>query len=209
MIDVIDTICSGLVYLLGKQNAKGQWLDFNLPRGPREIWVTAYVGDSLTYAGKVVSDDGLRESLSKAADWIVKNMNNDFGWGYNTRTVTDADSTGHSIIFLASLGRQVDDGSFNRLMDFQKHDGGFCTYLVGDESNSWGDSHPDITPVALMALLNKIKPDNDVVRRGATYVLDHRGADGLWQSFWTNTFLYSTAANLLSLIHISEPTRPY
>lgn len=204
MNSVSESIYSGLVYVLGKQGADGRWVDFALPPGPPDIWVTAYVGYSLAHVARIASDEGLNESLSRASNWLIENMRADFGWGYNNKTETDADSTAHGILFLASLGKSVDYSSFSQLMDFQKEDGGFCTYIIRHGENSWGDSHPEITATALTALLNKLEPDHEVIRKGASFVLKNRGVDGLWPSFWTETFLYSTAANLRFLSRIGK-----
>ncbi len=204
MKTIDDALSAGLAYILGTQNKNGSWLDFYLLPGPSDIWVTAYVGYSLTQVAKVVSENRLRESLSRARDWIASSMNADFGWGYNKKTDTDADSTAYSINFLASLGESVDNRSFTRLRGFQKGDGGFCTYLLTDEGHSWGDSHPDVTPVALLALLNKLEADDEIIVRGARSVLKNRGADGFWQSFWFDTPLYSTAVNLKFLDKIGK-----
>jgi hypothetical protein len=205
---VEEATCSGLVYLLGKQGADGRWFDFNVLPTPQssDTLVTAYVGNSLIPALNATRYSGLKESLSRASNWLINNVNSDFGWGYNNNGPdSDADSTAQSLLFLTSLDEPVDARSFERLLNFQKEDGGFSKYIVQDGEKSWGDSQPEITPVALLALLSRLQLDHESIRRGTQYVLEHRGADGFWQSFWTDTYLYSTELNLKFLRKIGKP----
>jgi squalene-hopene/tetraprenyl-beta-curcumene cyclase len=57
-----------------------------------------------------------------------------------------------------------------------------------------------VTPLALLAMLTRPAPDRALVQHGIDYVLHQKTAQGLWNSFWWDSCLYSTEANL-SLLH--------
>jgi hypothetical protein len=75
-------------------------------------------------------------------------------------------------------------------------DGGFATFDPRTRTDSWGVSHPDVTPVVIRALLSRLPLVHSAVRRGITYVLSQIQSNGLWRSFWWKTSLYSTIANI-------------
>jgi squalene cyclase len=131
-----------------------------------------------------------------AARWLNDNMSADYGWGYNEIVGSDADSTSYAILFLKSAGQQVPDAAYTLLVNFQRPDGGFSTYLPSGEPNSWNVSHPDVTPVALLAMLTHSVPDCGVIQRGIDYILQQKISLGLWNSFWWRSCLYGTAASL-------------
>jgi len=81
-------------------------------------------------------------------------------------------------------------------MEFQCRDGGFSTYLATSRTDSWRVSHPDVTPVALQALLTKYIRKKPSIKSGMEYVLKQRTSGGMWNSFWWDSFLYGTEANL-------------
>jgi hypothetical protein len=136
-----------------------------------------------------------------AAKWIVDNKNPDGGWGYNEMVGSDADSTAYAILFLASEEMSIPETCYQCLREFQNQDGGFSTYNITTRNNSWGVSHPDVSPIALLALLTRYTSEDYFIRHGIEYVVKQRTPEGFWNSFWWNSFLYSTEANL-SLLKI-------
>ena len=153
------------------------------------MWTTAYVGCQLA---------GLA-SQWQAADWLAEHELPGGGWGYDETVGCDADSSAHAIVLLARSGRAVDDRSCLRLEGFRQPDGGFSTYGAADGLGSWGASHPDVTPVAALALLLARGRAHPAVAPAVDYVTRGRNAEGLWSSFWWPTPLYATRASLAFL----------
>jgi squalene cyclase len=186
---------AALDYIVAHQSEDGSWVDWSLPMGESDAWTTAYVGfrlGSLAPAfAKVV-----QAAKRAAAEWLERHVSDDGGWGYNVAAGTDADSTAYAILFLRGEGREVRGGSYDCLRSFQREDGGFSTYHPRNDSDSWGMSHPDVTPVAGLALLGGSGIDDIGVRRALRYVVEGRSPAGGWNSFWWETDLYSVEANI-------------
>lgn len=190
-----ETIASGLDYILSMQAEDGSWTEWALLPGSSSTWTTAYVG----YKLRSLPHDLMAQAIphiAAAARWQCDNAFADGGWGYNVTVESDADSTSYAILFLASAGQQVPNAAYTMLSELQCADGGFATYLPIGELNSWNVSHPDVTPIALLALLTHPAPDRDVIQRGIEYVLRQKTSLGLWNSFWWDSCLYGTEASL-------------
>ncbi len=184
-----------LEYIGGLQSSEGCWTDWELPPGTSSTWTTAYVGYQLRFLPQDLRARfaGPRHASSRQ---LLQSQFPDEGWGYNETVESDADSTALAILFLASEGQPVSEGAYRRLRGFQRPDGGFSTYINQGVPNSWTISHPDVTPVVLLALLTKYPRDAAFIERGMGYVVKQRTPEGLWHSFWWDSYLYGTAANL-------------
>lgn len=194
-----DALLRAIDFILARQSSDGPWLDFMLEPGESDAWVTAYVGLQLqTVPASLLSAAG-HAAVGRGADWLLSAMRADASWAYNDKCPADCDSSAHAILFLASQGRPLPAACYHRLLRFQKSDGGFATYERQDPGNSWGVSHPDVTPVALRALLTRLDPKANAIQMGLRYVHAHGPPAGLWQSFWWATPLYSTLMNLCLL----------
>jgi hypothetical protein len=193
-----EALVAGLDYVLSCQSIEGSWKDWKLPPGESRAWTTAFVGYKL---GKLPSRFKSRSISARraASEWLIRSIFPDGGWGYNEVVESDADSTAYAILFLCSERKSVSEESYRRLTEFQCADGGFSTYIASGSTSSWEVSHPDVTPTALRALLTKYSRDSRLIRNGINYVLES-ASSGLWNSFWWDSFLYSTEANL-SLLH--------
>lgn len=183
---------------MARQSDEGSWLEWQLPPGQSDAWTTSFVGYKLRLVPAHLRTR-LEEAIQAAIGWTLKNEHSDGGWGYNTRVEADADSTSYAILFLSSWGQAVPNRSYLRLTEFQQPDGGFSTYIAKSKRDSWGVSHPDVTPVAVLALLTKYKRSNSMVHRALKYLRQQRTSEGVWNSFWWNSFLYGTEANLALL----------
>jgi squalene-hopene/tetraprenyl-beta-curcumene cyclase len=202
-----DAIAAGLNYLLSMQAQDGAWTEWALPPGPSSAWTTAYVG----YQLRSLAPDLMKQAaphLTLAAHWQCEHAFAEGGWGYNERVGPDADSTSYAILFLASVGWLVPDSAYAMLAELQRPDGGFATYLPLGEPTSWNVSHPDVTPMALLAMLTQPTPDRALVERGIDYVLQQRTPQGLWHSFWWRSGLYGTRASLSLLDAVEIKTPP-
>ncbi|MEO5654515.1 MAG: prenyltransferase/squalene oxidase repeat-containing protein [Nitrosospira sp.] len=186
-------IGAGVRYILEHQLASGCWVDWELPPGQCLMWTTAYIGYKLSG----LPENLLKETLfarKKAAQWLLVNELPGHGWGYNGTVGVDADSTAHAILFLSSVGTGLPEGSYRRLEAFQSEDGGFSTYQRCDSYGSWCVSHPEVTSMAILALLTRAECSQQTmaINRGVDYIVEQRTQSGLWNSFWWETPLYGT-----------------
>lgn len=187
-----------LVYITSLQEADGSWVDWRLPPGESRPWTTAFVGYKLASLPGSPSRN-VAPSLEAAAHWLLKNQFDDGGWGYNALAGSDADTTAYAILLLSSSDYSVPEHSYARLLEFQRADGGFATYLPDAVESSWTISHPDVTPVALLGLLTRYSPEERFMLRGIDYVVRQKTSVGLWNSFWWDSFLYATDRSLALL----------
>ena len=190
-----ETIAAGLDYILSMQGEDGLWTEWALPPGSSSTWTTAYVGYKLghlpmEYAAVIAP------RIAAAASRLSDQSFADGGWGYNATVGSDADSTAYAILFLSSTGQRAPDAAYRLLARHQCADGGFATYLPVGEPDSWNVSHPDVTPMAILALLTHPAPDRGAIECGIEYVQRQQTAQGLWNSFWWAACLYGTEANL-------------
>jgi len=188
-------LSAALGYIVSHQSEDGSWVDWQLPTGESDAWTTAYVGSKL-----VLLPDHLmaraEAEIQRGAGWLLKHVYPDGGWGYNASVGSDSDSTAFSILLLAAAGEDVPDCSRELLLSHQTADGGFATYLVSDVDDSWGASHPDVTPIALKALLSEEGRRRPAVDAGVEYVMRARTTEGGWNSFWWGSPLYGTEASI-------------
>lgn len=197
-------------FVLAAQGANGAWTDWDLPPGPAPEWTTADVGWRLS----AVSDTHravLAEPLERAADWLLARPVSRAGWGYNRAVDGDADSTAQALLFLSAIDLPGPPEAYAFLGRHQQPDGGFATYLPDPLIGSWGRSHAEIAPVALLALLTA--PGGlsaAALTRGLAWVCGARRDDGLWNSFWWSTPLVATSASiaLLEAVGASAPVTP-
>jgi hypothetical protein len=186
-------LTAGLIFILARQSREGSWIDWKLPPGAASFWTTAYIG----YRFRLLNGrfrQMVSGAVASAAEWLLDSEFASGGWGYNDRLPPDADSTALAIAFLSAEQVPVPDRAYAQLKEFQRRDGGFATY--SGDFGSWGVSHPDVTPMAVLALLSRYPRGDQSVESGIRYALSQSTADGLWHSFWWTSALYSTEVNL-------------
>ena len=186
---------SSLEYILGRQQRDGSWIDWDLPPGQSSIWTTAFIGCKLTSLTSILRERA-SASTGLVSEWLNEKMFSDSGWGYSEEVGSDADSTALAILFLASEGKNIPEASYAFLQSFQCADGGFATFRGQPDLGTWGISHADVTPSAVLAMMTKYGTASATVDRGFQFVLDHKTRAGIWQSFWWTSFLYSTERSL-------------
>jgi hypothetical protein len=190
-----ETVAFGLDYILSKQAQNGSWTEWALPPGSSSAWTTAYVGFQLRHLPPELAGAAVPR-IAAAASWLSAHEFAGGGWGFNEMVGADADSTAYAILFLASVGQPVSATAHSLLAKLQGADGGFATYPALGEPNSWNESHPDVTPLALLAMLTQPAPDRSALQRGIKFVVRHQTPQGMWNSFWWKSDLYATAASL-------------
>jgi hypothetical protein len=173
-------------FLAAIQEPDGRWMDYDLPVGSADQWVTAYVGLALAEAGTVADRREGKGPARRAVQWLLSHRSYPAGWGYNGRTGPDADSTAFALRLQRTLGLSLDPADIAFLRSLWQTDedpcqgrGGFATYPRPD---AWGAAHPDVTPNAFLALPVEdragLTPELlDAVRRW-------RRPDGLWPAYW-------------------------
>src|SRR5262245_43687248 len=185
-------------FLLGRQSDDGSWTDWNLPPGRSSTWTTAYVGVRLAELPPILGTPALPARRS-AARWLLQQELEGGGWGYDQRVGCDCDSTAHALQFLGLEGVPLAEATYDRLLAFQRRDGGFSTYPSDAGLGSWGCSHPDVSPVAAQAVVMRYGFDTPAAERTLRYVVEGRSPNGLWDSFWWDSPLYATRASLAFL----------
>jgi hypothetical protein len=195
----------GIAFLLARQAPDGSWTDWALPPEPSPDWTTAYIGFRLA-ALRPPFRAALRVPLDRAGRWLLAHRGVGGGWSYNRAVEEDADSTSLALLFLAALGTPGPDAAYAALRRYQRHDGGFSTFLPDGLTGSWGISHPEITPIAVLAL--RTAPSGIQAADAARALVAIRRArrpDGLWEAFWWASPLPACEANLASLAALGQP----
>ncbi|HMB55517.1 MAG TPA: hypothetical protein VKU40_19515, partial [Thermoanaerobaculia bacterium] len=126
--------------LLALQGEDGGFTGFrDLPVGAATEWVTAYAGLALAAASTWRPEAA--PAAHRAADFLVERRSYAAGWGYNSKTGPDADSTGLALRLLRATGRPPAAADLSWLLA-RWRDGGFATYPRDD---AWGEPHPCVT----------------------------------------------------------------
>jgi squalene-hopene/tetraprenyl-beta-curcumene cyclase len=187
---------SGVQFLLSRQHPDGHWSDWQLPPGSSDQWTTAYIGARLATTQEPFLS-GSATARRAAAAWLIEHQLPGGGWGYCDSVGADADSTAWSLLFLSAELPQVDRSSFDFLAGFQRPNGGFSTYGAESGLGSWCNSQVDVTAVAARALFQRpVQEFGAIVERTLDYLDREQRPDGMWDSFWWDTPLYSSAAVL-------------
>jgi squalene cyclase len=196
---IINAIRSALDYLLSHQQSDGHWEEYSLPVGRTDAWVTGYIGFTLTEGESLVDGHNFIKSAIRAAEWLNINRAYQAGWGYNSNTGADADSTAWVLRLFQSVRKTLNDGDIAFILSKQCPNGGFSTY---DGPDYWGDAHPDVTPNVFLSLPSF--QQNAIKQQIVNYTLSSRSEDGTWPSYWWRTCHYSTLLNLemLALLDI-------
>ncbi|WP_341228133.1 prenyltransferase/squalene oxidase repeat-containing protein [uncultured Arcticibacterium sp.] len=181
----------GVQFLLESQLQSGFWIDFTLPAGKSDEWVTAYVGYYLSFFER----ESVKESLQRA--WLIlkKRCRTGSGFGYNVLTPGDADSTIWAYLFSNRLSKNDDLHLQGILKLYFKDDNGVTTYLerdklqkltkLGEKASFSGWQSPHLCVTAAYALSgNKV---------ALSAILNNQNEDGSLKSYWWATDEYATA----------------
>ncbi|MEP6506544.1 MAG: prenyltransferase/squalene oxidase repeat-containing protein [Betaproteobacteria bacterium] len=191
-----QAIDGGRDFLLRGQHADGRFVDWSLPPGPASAWPTGYVG---LVVADLPEGGGRRAAAATraAAQWLQDHPDAGDGWGYNDTVGADADSTAFALRLIVRAGLPVAARHVDRLLSFQRGDGGFSTYGRDEGMGTWGRCQADVSAacgIALLALGARVVPA--ARRRCLSFVATQRQPDGLWPSFWWRSPWYATHAAL-------------
>lgn len=187
MQSIKDIIDQGELFLTKSQWPDGSWRDYNLKPGPSEAWTTAVVGLTLAGAPSGPSYFPVLRTAARKLHALV----NPYGWGYNGESVADADSTAWALRYLAAVEGVPFPAAIGMLERYLDEKGEVHTFLTSD-SDSWGEAHPDVTPVVGLALI-ALGANKDLVDRLRRAVLSARNSNGTWSAFWWSVESYSNA----------------
>lgn len=205
-----SAIAAGIAYVLQQQQPDGHWEDFALPVGSSDAWVTAYVGFGLAATSAwLCQGSQLHQEIAiacqRAAQWLQQNRLSPAGWGFNSTTEPDADSTANALLLLRDrLSLNLQDVRW--LHDRWQSTGGFATYASSD---AWGIAHPCVTPLAFLAL--PLGDQAELRSEVLAYLQRGYQPNGTWPAYWWRTCHYSTYWNLLLLQHLGQtlPSTPH
>jgi hypothetical protein len=173
-----------VAFLLERQDCDGLWRDYELEPGAADAWVTSAVGLALARA-----DDARVLAAVRSARQAVQALRRPDGWGYNSATACDADSTAWATLFAG--------GPWTLAAAYLDALGRACTFR-GAHFGTWARAHDDVTPVVGSALAAAGAPAV-LVRSVRLASLRACDADYCWRSFWWTTAAYALARNLAFL----------
>jgi hypothetical protein len=184
------SLAAGVDYLLARQAADGHFEDYRLPVGRSDQWITAVAGATLAGVGHRFARTEVARAARRAADWLLCARSYPAGWGFNGITGPDADSTAWTLHLLAAVDVPARASDVEWLLGQHRH-GGFATY---DRDDGWGRPHPDVTPLAFLALPSSAR---DAIAAAVTAFSRDACVDGRWwPAYWWRNCHYSTYWNL-------------
>jgi hypothetical protein len=108
---------------------------------------------------------------------------------------------------LQATGARISSADIEFLNEHNRPSGGVATYLCGP--GHWSDPHPDVTPVAALALWNVgCRSSNKAT---LAYLSRMRRPGSSWPAYWWSTSHYSTLLNVelrAALGHLEGDERP-
>lgn len=169
-------------FLIDRQDDDGHWRDYELPPGFSEAWTTACAGLALLRVAGPGAETG------RAVRTLLATMRPE-GWGYNSRTACDADTTSWVIRFLAAAGALEGVAPEVLLTPYITSAGRVRTFS-STRFGTWAEEHDEVAPLAGMALLAS-GSHTRAERIRETVVKATQ-----WRPFWWRCRSYVCARNL-------------
>jgi hypothetical protein len=181
-----------LARLVIAQHDDGHWEDYELPVGRSDAWVTAYLATALAELRRAGGSSDAAVAAGRGATWLTSRRHHPRGWGYNAEAGPDADSTAWALRALRATGTTIRSADIKLLHAHRRQAGGVATY--SDGPGHWSDPHPDVTPVAALALWGA--GCHSSIAADLAYLWRMRRPDGSWPAYWWSTSHYSTLLNV-------------
>jgi hypothetical protein len=179
-------LIDGQTFLLARQS-HGQFVDFDLPVGRSDEWVTAYVLANLEVIPAQMRASGLDQAIADGLDWLLTRVHADGGWGYNGAVESDADSTAWAVLALRR-GRRAVPATAVAFLRRCASRRGVSTYPSGGVAGgSWTEPAPDVTVVA--AHVGGVVSASAVLRCLESW----RRSDGSVPAYWWASQRYTLA----------------
>lgn len=189
-------------YLLSQQGQDGLWYELDLPEvGPTSFWVTAYTAYRLSFY------PGTEESVQRATLSLLEHYIRKRGWGYNSLTPHDADTT-LCVLRLFSrvseISLELKNKIFLQLVDdyIDTTTGGVRTYSLGTTSiKAWTEPEISVTALFIKMVLEygrKLPCKEEVLSAALDFLCKHE-VSGVWQGYWYPSHAYTTYYALSTL----------
>lgn len=118
-----ETIENGIKFIQNSQNKeKGNWIDYFNDSGISDVWTTGFL------LSQEQNNVNYKIDTTKAIAFLKQNTAKDNIWGYNSKWVSDADSTTFVLRALLKNNIKISEEQLNKWYSFQNEDGGFSTY---------------------------------------------------------------------------------
>jgi hypothetical protein len=143
---VDKAIINSRMFLEKYQCEDGYWRDYFNHAGNSDEWATGFV---LSTCSELISESNSQKAINN----LQSNILNRKLWGYNSKWISDADSTTFVLLSLIKNNVELPKHSISEWFKYQNPDGGFRTYLVEEEvlislqskhisnANGWMKSH--------------------------------------------------------------------
>ncbi len=215
---MLPAIHKAVDFLITAQQ-QGQWQDYNLPVGISTEWASGYIGWALAEAAQCWNLPQATIAAQQAASYLTQHRSYPVGWGYNSNTGPDSDSTACVIALLDAIEYPVaeQDRQFLRLAWCDNE--GFITYVDG--KGAWAKPHLDILWPALkgarldsvatrwQSLQDKLQTNFNISQgwqgywwKGPWYCTFHLLLAAHWQNNKTD-FIFTPEAGPLSVTSFS------
>ncbi|MFX0208562.1 MAG: prenyltransferase/squalene oxidase repeat-containing protein [Candidatus Hodarchaeota archaeon] len=188
-----EMISRGTDYILGMKETDGCWVDFILPHGMSDEWVTAYTTAALS------KSPSLHHHLKVSIKWLQERFRPSEGWGYNRNTPTDADSTALAFLALHRMNVPLPEDAHTTLLRYRLPNGGYSTYLNEDLDYMQGVGPIEIIAGVLLTQLEAGLIEPSIIYESVTYLVSQKRGDGGWNSFWWKDDLFATCRVLNAL----------
>ncbi|GAA4757678.1 MULTISPECIES: prenyltransferase/squalene oxidase repeat-containing protein [Flavobacterium] len=191
-------------YITSLQFQNGSWYENSNKQGLSNLWATGFISSFL-------SDEDVERK--KSVEFLNKFQNNNL-WGYNTDWSYDFDSTTCALI---NVIENNDDHERIKAWQYgQNEDGGFSTYSKNDtylleklnlkenHVKGWVQSHVCVSALAYYFVVTKKMEKHVDVKKLKQYLLSNTNKNGVWDSYWWTSPIYSTCFIIQSLINENE-----
>lgn len=190
-LELIDgMLARATEYILRKRETDGYWVDFAMPQGTSDEWVTAYIIATLS------NDPVLRNNLTSSVEWLQKRFRSGEGWGYNRNTSADADATALSLLALHRMGAPLPEGARDALIRYRLRSGGYRAYPDWDLDYEYGAGPAEITSIVLLAQVETDMVEADVLCDTVMNLVSQQRDEGGWNTFWWKDDLFATYRTL-------------
>lgn len=192
--DLIDKMLKRAIdYILKKRDKDGHWVDFALPQGMSDEWVTAYIVAALS------NDSSCYKYLAPSVEWLQKRFRPDEGWGYNRTTPADADSTALGLLALHRNRATLPESANYTLLRYRLPSGGYCAYTDQDLDHEHGTGPADITSAVLLTQIETGLFETNIICDALINLISQQREEGGWNSFWWKDDLFAACRTLNAL----------
>lgn len=224
---LLNSLQSGINYVKSQQKNEGYWEDIKLDVGNSTEWVTGYVGyalmETIENIGKPPKNE--LEFLDKAKNWLLKNEHKNGGWGFNSVSGVDVDSTSNCVLFLKKIGgiTSININKIKNIYFENLNEKGIGTYSIKEikrekENNNvnfslplsgyagWCSSDTQISAITIISVikLGLFDEKNIIIRGALDFIKQTQSSEGYWNSYWSNGKLLGTnyCVEALSLLGV-------